>query len=474
MGEEIDDNGEIVSVLVPTGALGIGVDETLVQRGLDMGANAIACDAGSTDSGPAYLACGASKYSRESVKHDLRILMRAASEAGIPLLIGSCGTSGTDSGVDWTKDIALEVAREEAIDLNIAVLYSEQNADTIKQKNLDGKVISLPPSEEMKDADVDQCNHIVALMGVEPYIEALRQGANVVLGGRTTDTAILAAVPLMNGSAPAPTWHAAKTAECGGLCTVDPNGGGVIFRIRGNSFEIEPLAVSNACTPFTVSSHMLYENSNPFELIEPGGVLNVESAKYVAVNERSVVVTGARWDQLPYTMKLEGASGGEFQTLMLIGIDDPVVLSDLNEFEHGMLVALRGWIGMTIGADAGKYDISLRLYGWNAVSGRAVPAGSPAPREVGVMLVVTASSQEMATRIAKTCNPLFFHFPLRRGMELPSYAYPFSPAELERGQVYTFRLNHVVQLDDPLELTRMVWVRTGNADIREVLSANAM
>jgi hypothetical protein len=40
-----------------------------------------------------------------------------------------------------------------------------------------------------------------------------------------------------------------------------------------------------------------------------------------------------------------------------------------------------------------------------------------------------------ATRIAKACNPYFFHFPLNRGKDLPSYGFPFSPSEIERGPV---------------------------------------
>ena len=48
---------------------------------------------------------------------------------------------------------------------------------------------------------------------------ALAAGADIVLGGRTTDTAVLAAVPLMRGADVAAAWHAAKIAECGGLCT---------------------------------------------------------------------------------------------------------------------------------------------------------------------------------------------------------------------------------------------------------------
>ena len=118
---------DTVNILVPTGALGIGVKEAEVAAGIAAGAHAIACDAGSTDSGPAYLATGRAKYSRASVKHDLAILMKAQAKAGIPLLIGSCGTSGSDAALDWTHEIAKEIAREHGLNPRIALLYCEQD-----------------------------------------------------------------------------------------------------------------------------------------------------------------------------------------------------------------------------------------------------------------------------------------------------------------------------------------------------------
>ena len=109
------------------------------------------------------------------------------------------------------------------------------------------------------------------------------------------------------------------------------------------------------------------------------------------------------------------------------------------------------------------FDISLRAYGWNGLSGDAVAAGVPPPREVGLMFVATAPTQAQATSAAKTCNPLFFHMPLDADAELPSYAFPFSPAETERGQVYEFKLNHVIEVDASTSLVRMVLLKTTEA-----------
>jgi len=143
---------------------------------------------------------------------------------------------------------------------------------------------------------------------------------------------------------------------------------------------------------------------------------------------------------------------------MLIGIQDPEVLSDVNAFHDRLLDALYERTRRSIPAEElGEFHISLRMYGWNAVSGD-VPVNVPPPREIGVLLVATARTQELADAIAHACNPYFFHYPVVMNKELPSYGFAFSPADVPRGQVFEFKLNHVVAVDDPLSMVRMVWL----------------
>lgn len=444
-----------IRVIVPAGMLGGGVSKEQIQAGVDKGAAAIALDAGSTDSGPSCLATGVSKISRDAVKRDLRAIMEVGIPARLPILIGSCGTSGTDMGVDWTYDIVRELAAELGISPKVALLYSEMAIDDVAAALKGGRVLPLEPAIDVTEATLRECAHIVGLMGPEPYMRAVAEGADIVLGGRTTDTAVLAAIPIMRGADVAHSWHAGKVAECGGLCTTNPRGGGVMFTVGADYFEIEPLNSDNSCTPASVSAHMLYENSDPFLLTEPGGQLDVTCSKYEQVAPGTVRVSGSVWHEKPYTMKLEGASCGAFQTLMLIGIEDPSVIANLEVFLERMMSHFRKTVEATF-AGLENWDISLRPYGWNAVSGLPVPEGY-LPREIGLLMVVTAQTQELATRIAKALNSSFFHFPLRPGIPLPSYGFPFSPAEIERGQVYEFRLNHVLSVDDPLSVVRVEW-----------------
>ncbi len=454
-------------ILVPAGALGTGVSAREVEAGLALHPHVIALDAGSTDSGAAYLATGRAKYSRQAVQRDLEILMAARARADIPLLIGSCGTSGCDAALDWTLDIVREVAAELNQAPKIALLYSEQDASLIKAKAARGEVKPLAPVKAIDATTIEACDHIVALLGAEPYIAALDGAADIILGGRTTDTAVLAAAALRRGAGAGPAWHGAKVAECGGVCTLNPTHPGVMLAIGAESFTIAPLSSDNRCTIESVSAHMLYENSDPFRLVEPGGVLDVRDARYAAVDDRTVRVTGSRFEAMPYTLKLEGAGGGPFQTMMMVGIADPAVLADIDGFVARMHEALVGRVRRTMGVEAEGIGISLRPYGWNAVLGRPVPDTAP-PQEIGLLFVATAATQALATEAAKTCNPWFFHFPAKPGTELPSYAFPFSPAELERGQVFEFHLNHVVEVASPFELVRTRWV-----DLAEEVASHA-
>ncbi len=240
--------------------------------------------------------------------------------------------------------------------------------------------------------------------------------------------------------------------------------------VDGAGFEIEPLGLDNRATPESVSAHLLYENTDPLGLVEPGGTVDTSRAVYQAVDDRITRVSGSVWHPTPYTMKLEGAGGGAFQTIMIIGIEDPDVLANLDLFHDRLLAALRERVREMFGAAAGVFDISPRIYGWNGVSGRPVPGDAIAPREVGVMFVVTAETQALATGMAKACNPYFFHFPLRPAQEMPSYAFPFTPAEIERGQVYEFKLNHVVEVADGHELVRTAWIDLGAPILKAVAS----
>jgi hypothetical protein len=119
---------------MPIGSLGAGIKQEAFDYGMAWGPDAIAIDAGSTDSGPAYLAKGMCKYNREMLKNDLGIAIKGGMKAGIPVFVGSCGTCGTDSTVDECFEIVCEIFKEEGFRGKIARIYSQQSPEALKKK----------------------------------------------------------------------------------------------------------------------------------------------------------------------------------------------------------------------------------------------------------------------------------------------------------------------------------------------------
>ncbi len=180
-------------ILMPSGGLGGGIDADAFANGMTMNPDVIAIDAGSTDSGPAYLANAMCKTSRNVLKADLEIAVSGSREGNIPMFIGSCGTCGSDNGVNEIAEIVEEILKEHAWSAKIAKVYSEQDREAMKKKFREGKIHALEGAPEISEKTFDECEHIVALMGAEPFIEAYQNGADIVLCGRATDTAIIAA-----------------------------------------------------------------------------------------------------------------------------------------------------------------------------------------------------------------------------------------------------------------------------------------
>lgn len=456
------DSRVLARVLVPTGMLGGGFPPETLDRGIALGADVIAVDGGSTDSGPHYLGAGVAKTSESAVARDVRLLVEAAHRAGIPIVIGSCGTSGTDSGVDWVAAMVRKAAADLGIGRTIARVYSEQHPDTIIERLRAGQVRPLPPAGELTETDVLRCSHIVGLMGHKPIAAALAKGADIVLAGRSTDTALVAALPLARGCPPGPVWHAAKIGECGGLCTTAPTAGGVLISFDSNGFTIEPLSPGAACTPRSVAAHMLYENGDPQLIREPDGTLDTSAATYVALDERTVRVEGSAFVPQDPTIKLEGSAPAGYETMSLVGIRDPAVLADIATWDARLRDTLQSRVDSLLGLGPGAYEVAVRYYGWNAVLG-TLDSVRDVPHEVGVILRVRAGDQATATSIAKIANPLLLHLDLPGTTELPSFAFLTSPAEVERGLSYEFLLQHAVSVADESDLFRTEYEEIAHA-----------
>jgi hypothetical protein len=448
-----------VRVLSATGMLGSGFLESSFARGIALAPHVIACDAGSTDGGPAYLGAGTFYFSREATRRDLRLMLAGRAGLDVPLIVGSCGFAGGDAGVDWMRDIVLEIARQEGYRFRLALIRSEQDKAYLRRRYREGRILPLDPPLPLSEAVIDRSAHIVGVMGHEPISAAIQAGAQVVLAGRATDTSLFAAVPLMRGAGAGPAWHAAKTLECGTAATVQRKRPDSLFAwVRADHFDVEPLDPENRCTPQSVASHTLYENADPFLITEPDGTIDTTGARYEALSDRAVRVYGSafrRSDRV--TIKLEGAELAGYQSVIIAGVREPYILRQLDAWLSAMQARFAARVQELFDGAVGPddYAIRVRVYGRDGVMGKLEPRASEIGHEVCLLITVTTAEQATASAIAKSFSHFALHFPIPewRGL-ISGLAFPLTPPELERGPVYRFTLNHIVVPDDPLEMFR--------------------
>jgi hypothetical protein len=259
----------------------------------------------------------------------------------------------------------------------------------------------------------------------------------------------------MNGADPGGSWHGAKIAECGALCSNNPTSGVVLVEFDQTGFTVEAMSDKAFCTIETVAAHMLYENADPFILFEPGGYMDVTNASYTIQEKGKVRVEGANWIKSDrYNVKLEGAKIVGYQSTLLVLLRDRHYVENSKKWITNLSNFLESQIQEKMALDSSSYSLEFRLIGVNAVLGE-LETSSGNPVEVGVLCIVTSKTDTISTEIAKLINPFLLHYPLTDNEELPTFAFPYSPVHSDRGCVYEFALNHTLELNNPMEVFRI-------------------
>ena len=444
-----------IRILSATGLLGSGFREDTLKRAMTLSPDFIGADSGSTDPGPYYLGSSDTIFSDKAYKRDLCLMLLAARAAKIPMIVGSACTAGNDEQLARMLTIVREIAREEKLSFRMAAIHSEQDKGYLKQKLREGRISPLANAPVFNEEVIDRSAHIVGMCGIEPYIEALEHGAEVIIAGRSSDTSIYSAMPVMKGFNPANVWHAAKILECGAACVVQRKYPDCLFvRLNNEAFIVEPPNPEYRCDAVSVASHNLYENATPYELIEPSGVLNTFNAKYEAVSDRAVRVSGSTFKSSDrYTIKLEGAELAGYQSIIVGSVRDPIILRQLDSWLTGMEKAIRERLLAVFGAGIEQqYELQIRVFGRDATMG-PLESETGLGHEVGLLFQVTAQTQDLATAIMKSVSHMAVHYPVPEWTGLiTSIAFPYSPAEINRGASYRFNMNHVVEPASPLEM----------------------
>jgi Acyclic terpene utilisation family protein AtuA len=445
---------EPLRVLAASGQLGFGIPEQALARGMERQPHFIGCDMGSIDPGPYYLGSGEMAAPAQMVRRDLALVLRAARQADIPLIIGSAGTAGAAPQLQATVELLRDIAREERLDFRLCTVASDVPAELVLQAMTEDRLTAIGPMPVPQPHEVLACTHIVGQCGVETLQSALRELPDVLVAGRCCDTSIFAALPIMLGYPAGLSLQMAKIVECTSLCCQPSGRDAMLAELTLQDFTLESMNPQAHATPASVAAHALYEQSDPFTVEEPSGTLMLQQARYDALDAHRTRVSGAGFaPRARPSLKLEGSARVGARVVLLAGVADPLLLGRLTQVLSEVEGRVRGLV-------AGDWALHSHCYGQGAV--RPLPVDQRSAHEAGLVLEFMADSRELARTAAGVFkqNLLHFSYPgrLSTGGNL---AFAFTPSELDANDAYRFVLYHVMQ-DAPMEAI----FRIESSDIR--------
>lgn len=439
-------------ILCASGALGFGIPPASLAEGFVRRPHLVGCDMGSVDPGPHYLGSGEMGASEVMARSDLEAVITGACAAGIPVLVGTAGTAGAAVQVDRVAEIVREIARRRGLKLRLARIYADMEAETVVEAVEAGAVRPLGSMPALTAADVRACRAIVGQMGVEPFQRALEAGADVVIAGRACDTAIFAAVPLLLGYPIGPSIHLSKIVECASLCCVPGGPDPILGTLEGQTFVLESMDAERIVTPMSAAAHSLYEEADPYRIVEPDGVVTLDDVKFEALDGRRVRGSGARWTPTATTVKIEGASHEGERAILLAATADPRVIERIDAILAAVEQKAR-----TVLPQAAQQGLrlSFRRYGLDGVVAWPTPPRTP-PREVFLLGECIAPDVETAIAALAVVKQNLLHFGFAGRLSTGgNIAFPCTPPEVRAGPAWRFRIYHVMDAPDLASLFPM-------------------
>lgn len=448
-------------ILCPNGHLGFApTKEESFWTGAATKPGYYCCDSGSDDIGPVPLGADVCASHIEWQKHDLELMLLAAREQGVPMIIGSSGDTGTDSKVDLYVDIIRELAEKHKMKkFRLAYFYSEVGKEYLKRKMEQGtRIEGLDARPELTPEDLDRTDRIVAVAGVHPFIKALEMGADVIIGGRSSDCAIFAAAAIHEGFPENNAYYLGKVLECASFCA-EPYMAKetVIGTITDEDVKVTAMHPKQRCTVASVAGHAMYERSNPYFEYVAGGMLDMRKCRYEQYDEKTCRITGAEFVPIEgrIKVKLEGSGKVGERYIGLAGIRDPYTIQHIDEvLEWSKSQVEERFAGI-------DYKISFRIFGKNGVMGDLEPVRETRSHELMVVVEGVAATKEIAHEVTMIGTRQIFYARLPEVKGTAGTAAFVVDEVLEASAAYYWTMNHTVEVDNPMELFRVHMTEIG-------------
>ncbi|QFG22279.1 acyclic terpene utilization AtuA family protein [Actinomadura sp. WMMB 499] len=409
------------------------------------------CDSGSDDIGPAALGSDRSVSMYDWQRHDLELMLLAAREQGVPMLVGSAGDCGTDSRVDMFVQIIRDLAAEHRLPpFKLAYFYSEVGTGDLRDR-MEREVVfeGLDGRADLDPATLDRTTRAVAVAGVHPFLEALRAGADVIIGGRSSDCAVFAAPAIHEGFPPEHAYYLGKVLECASFCA-EPYGAkeSVIGTVTHEDVKVTAMAPHQRCTVASVAGHAMYERSNPYYEHFAGGMLDMSECRYEQYDERTTRVTGQRY--VPsgdgVRVKIEGSGRLGAKYIGIAGIRDPYTIANIDT----VLDLVRGEVAAQF-AEV-PYHLNFRVFGKNGVMGDLEPVTEIRSHELCVVVEGVAETAELAESVALLGTRQIFYARLPEVKGTAGTASFVVDEVLPASSAFEWTIHHTVPVADPMEL----------------------
>ncbi len=440
-----------LTIICPNGHLGFApLKVESFKIGVDAKPDYIAADSGSDDIGPVPLGTDTSASPESWQRHDLEHMLLAARKNGVPMIIGSAGDTGMNSRVDMFVAMIKDIAKEHNLpEFKLGYFYSEVDKEVIRRKIRDDDEISgLDGRTPLTETQLDATANIVAMAGVHPFSKLLEEGADVIIGGRSSDSAIFASAALHHGFPENQAYYLGKVLECASFCA-EPYGGKetVLGKITQDSVSVTAMNPNQKCTVASVAGHAMYERANPFHEYVAGGLLDMSHCDYKQISEKTTKVTGAKF--IPsdgIRVKLEGSGVLGYRFVGIAGIRDPQTIARVDQVIDWAKTQVKERFG-----DDG-YELHYNVYGRDGIMGMMEPNRDTPAHELCLVVQGVAPTKEMAEELTLTATRQLFYARLSDAKGTAGGVSFVLDEVLQASPACTWTINHTMSVRDGLEL----------------------
>ncbi len=354
----------------------------------------------------------------------MKRLLPIAREKGIRMLTNA-GGANVDSAGDAVAGLAGELGVQ---GLKIGLVSGDDVLGKLPEARAQGlKFPNLDTGEEDIEAIADRIVSANAYIGSEGQIEALAEGADLVISGRVTDNSVYIAPMVHEFGWSTEDWEKMGAAvtighiiECSAGCAggmsnfwkevkepwrvafpiaeVDENGDAIITKPEGSGRLV---------TEWTVKEHLVYEIHDPENYLMADAIADLSNVKLETVGPDRVKVTGFRGKPRPDNLKLcigyrDGWMGES---------EISVCWPDAYEKAQFCESFLRGrFKQLEIPIVESRFD----YIGLNSIHGPLAPMPSNLDEinEIRLRVAVKTTSREYANQVRREVTHLWTHGPV--------------------------------------------------------------